>query len=94
MSLDAKTLDVFLSVPTNTADIRRRAALHVASKAVDKADATQLLAALGLLPRAHPAVLRADEHGMRGWRFGCRCTKCRKAKSDDNRRSAKNGGAA
>lgn len=94
MSLDAKTLDVFLSVPTNTADIRRRAALHVASKAVDKADATQLLAALGLLPKGHPATLRPQDHGMRGWRLGCRCTVCRKAKSDDNRRSAKNGGAA
>lgn len=56
--------------------------------------AAQLLAALGLLPRAHPAVLRADEHGMRGWRFGCRCPKCRKAKSDDNRRHSTGGGAA
>lgn len=93
MSLDAKTLDVFISVPTNTADTRRTAALYVASKAANAEDATQLLAALGLLPRAHPAVLRADEHGMRGWRLGCRCPKCRKAKSDDNRRRT-GGGAA
>lgn len=94
MSLNEKTLDVFISVPTNSADIRRAASLYVASIARDKADATQLLAALGLLPRAHPAVLRADEHGMRGWRFGCRCPKCRKAKSDDNRRHSTGGGAA
>ncbi|MDX2763362.1 hypothetical protein PV729_45510 [Streptomyces europaeiscabiei] len=95
MSLDAKTLDVFISVPTNTAETRRAAALHVASKAVDKADATQLLAALGLLPKGHPATLRPQDHGMRGWRFGCRCPKCRKAKSDDNRRvRAKDGDAS
>lgn len=94
MSLNDKTLDVFISVPTNTADTRRAASLFVASVARDKADATQLLAALGLLPRAHPAVLRADEHGMRGWRFGCRCVVCRKAKSDDNRRHSTGGGAA
>lgn len=94
MSLDAKTLDVFISVPTNTADTRRAAALHVASKAVDKADATQLLAALGLLPKGHPATLRPQDHGMRGWRLGCRCVICRKAKSDlDRRMRAKNGDA-
>lgn len=94
MSLNDKTLDVFISVPTNSSDIRRTAALYVASVARDKADAAELLAALGLLPRAHPAVLRADEHGMRGWRFGCRCTVCRKAKSDENRRHTTGGGAA
>lgn len=93
MSLNDKTLDVFISVPTNSADTRHAAALYVASIARDKEDATELLAALGLLPRAHPAVLRPSDHGMRGWRFGCRCSKCRKAKSDDNRRHT-SGGAA
>lgn len=63
-----------------TVDEKQTAALYVASVATDKADATRLLAMLGLLPRHHPAVMNADEHGMRGYRLGCRCSLCRKAK--------------
>jgi hypothetical protein len=63
-----------------TSSEQRVASLYVASVAADAADATHLLAALGLLPRHHPAVMRADEHGMRGYRIGCRCKTCRKAK--------------
>lgn len=70
-----------------TVDEKQAATRYVASIAVDTEDATQLLAILGLLPRHHPAIMRADEHGMRGYRFGCRCRLCRKAKSkQDNRR--------
>jgi hypothetical protein len=64
-----------------TVDEKQTAALYVTSVADDAEDAAQLLAMLGLLPRHHPAVMRADEHGMRGYRFGCRCRQCRKAKS-------------
>lgn len=72
-----------------TVDEKQAASLYVASVAVDTADATQLLAMLGLLPRHHPAIMRADEHGMRGYRIGCRCRLCRKAKAkEDNRRRA------
>ncbi|MEV4227303.1 hypothetical protein AB0J81_09365 [Streptomyces bobili] len=68
-------------------DEKRSASLYVASVAADTEDATQLLAMLGLLPRHHPAIMRADEHGMRGYRLGCRCRECRKAKAkQDNRR--------
>lgn len=70
-----------------TVDEKQAASLYVASVAVDTADATRLLAMLGLLPRHHPAIMRANEHGMRGYRIGCRCRLCRKAKSKhDNRR--------
>lgn len=68
-------------------DEKQAASLYVASIAADKEDATWLLAMLGLLPRHHPAIMRADEHGMRGYRIGCRCRDCRKAKAkQDNRR--------
>lgn len=70
-----------------TVDEKKQASLYVASVAADADDATQLLAMLGLLPRHHPAIMRPDEHGMRGYRIGCRCRECRKAKSkQDNRR--------
>ena len=72
-----------------TVDEKKQASLYVASVAADTEDATRLLAMLGLLPRHHPAIMRADEHGMRGYRFGCRCRDCRKAKAkQDNRRRA------
>ncbi|MCX5522255.1 hypothetical protein OG342_05150 [Streptomyces bobili] len=68
---------------------KKQASLYVASVAADTEDATLLLAMLGLLPRHHPAIMRADEHGMRGYRLGCRCRQCRKAKAkQDNRRRA------
>jgi hypothetical protein len=63
-----------------TVDEKQTASLYVTSVAEDAADATLLLAMLGLLPRHHPAVMGSDEHGMRGYRFGCRCHTCRKAK--------------
>lgn len=70
-----------------TVDEKKQASLYVASIAADNEDATRLLAMLGLLPRHHPAIMRADEHGMRGYRIGCRCRDCRKAKAkQDNRR--------
>lgn len=61
-------------------DEKKQASLYVASVAADAEDATQLLAMLGLLPRHHPAIMRPDEHGMRGYRLGCKCPICRKAK--------------
>jgi hypothetical protein len=54
-----------------------RAARYVTGMAArDKADATHLLAVLGLLPAGHPATLRPSDHGMRGYKVGCRCERC------------------
>lgn len=57
------SLDVFMPVPTSSRDERRRASLNVTARARDMADATQLLAALGLLPKGHPATLRQQNGG-------------------------------
>jgi hypothetical protein len=64
-----------------TEDEQQRAALYVASVAVDKADCTHLLAVLGLLPKRLTVG-----HGMAGYRAGCRCKRCRKANTERNRR--------
>lgn len=58
---------------------RRKAQLYVAAKGTDKTDRTQLLAMLGLLPSSHPGAHRPADHGLRGYRLGCRCKECRKA---------------
>ncbi|UOB09131.1 hypothetical protein MQE23_08705 [Streptomyces sp. HP-A2021] len=63
-----------------TTDEKRKASLYVAAVARDAADCTTLLAALGLLPRHHPAVMDLSDHGMKGYRLGCRCHACRRAK--------------
>ncbi|CAM5621157.1 putative protein OS=Streptomyces aurantiogriseus OX=66870 GN=GCM10010251_92240 PE=4 SV=1 [Streptomyces aurantiogriseus] len=65
-----------------TRDEKRAAALYIASIATDVEDATHhLLAVLDLLPRTHPAVMRPTDHGALGYRLGCRCRLCRKAKA-------------
>jgi hypothetical protein len=73
----------------------RKASRYVASQARDKQDATELLAILGLLPARHPAMIRPDDHGLIGYRLGCRCKPCRKANSNrlDRQRAAAKGGA-
>ena len=58
---------------------RDKAARYVASVALDKDDCTDLLAKLGLLPSGHPATLRPQDHGLPGYRKGCRCKRCRKS---------------
>ena len=64
--------------------------------AKDRADAAQLLAILGLLPATHPAVMRPEDHGIRGYRLGCRCKRCRKSNSMrlSRQRAAKKGATA
>jgi hypothetical protein len=62
-----------IDIPAAT---RHRAALYVATKAISKTDRTQLLAMLGLLPAHHPAMLRPQDHGLRGYQLGCRCKRC------------------
>ncbi|WP_033307386.1 hypothetical protein RFN58_07125 [Streptomyces iakyrus] len=64
-----------------TPNEQRRASLYVAAMAGDAADCRQLLDVLGLLPK-HLTV----QHGMRGYRAGCRCKACRKANTERNRR--------
>ena len=73
----------------------RKASLYVASVARDKADATELLAILGLLPARHPARIRPGDHGLIGYRLGCRCTPCRKANTNrlQRQRAAAKAGA-
>jgi hypothetical protein len=58
-----------------------KARKYVASKATGVEDCTDLLAKLGLLPAGHPATLRPQDHGLPGYRKGCRCKRCRKANS-------------
>lgn len=72
----------------------RKAALYVTATARDKADATQLLAVLGLLPATHQAMIRPQDHGLIGYRLGCRCKACRKANTTrlQRQRAAAKGG--
>ncbi|WP_030344870.1 hypothetical protein [Streptomyces sp. NRRL S-1022] len=58
---------------------QRKAQLYVAAEATDKADCTRLLAMLGLLPSSHPDAHPPAEHGLLGYRRGCRCKRCRAA---------------
>ncbi|NUS57905.1 MAG: hypothetical protein HOV66_24085 [Streptomycetaceae bacterium] len=67
------------------AEERRKAARYIASKAAGKDDCTQLLAMLGLLPAHHPAAMSPSDHGRRGYRIGCRCRLCRKARAQQDR---------
>lgn len=53
-----------------------KAAKYVASKATSAEDCTDLLATLGLLPAGHPATLRPQDHGARGYKAGCKCKHC------------------
>jgi hypothetical protein len=78
---------------SGTRDDCEKAARYVASVAHDTADCTQLLAALGLLPARHPAALRDEDHGLIGYRRGCRCKRCVKANRArlDRQRSAGKG---
>ncbi|MGW5616216.1 hypothetical protein [Streptomyces sp. NPDC003877] len=70
-----------------TTDEKHKASLYVASIAHDKADATHLLGALGLLPKRLTV-----QHGMPGYRAGCRCTTCRKANTTRLNRQNRKGG--
>lgn len=70
--------------------VRERAARYIAANATDAADCTRLLAMVGLLPAGHPASLLPSDHGMRGYRLGCRCKTCRKA--NGNRLARQRGG--
>jgi hypothetical protein len=54
---------------------KEAAARYVASVAEDAADCRELLDALGLLPK-HLTVV---EHGMPGYRAGCKCPVCMEA---------------
>lgn len=67
-----------------TRDERRKASLYVASVATSKDDGVDLLSALGLLPAGHPALFAHVQHGMPGYRAGCRCERCRKANTNRN----------
>lgn len=58
-----------------------RASLFVASIATSPGDCRQLLDVLGLLP-----TRMTVEHGMPGYRKGCRCVRCRKANANRNQK--------
>lgn len=75
---------------------RETAARYVASVAHDKADCTHLLNLLGLLPAGHPATIRPQDHGLPGYRAGCRCKRCRKANNTrlERQRAARKGATA
>ncbi|MEU1273057.1 hypothetical protein [Streptomyces sp. NPDC005799] len=61
---------------------KQTASLYVAAKATGPADCRHLLDVLGLLPK----LLRITDHGMAGYRKGCKCKQCRKANRDRNQR--------
>jgi hypothetical protein len=65
---------------TATAEEKTAATRFVASKAVDADDCRLLLDVLGLLPKA------VTEHGMAGYRQGCRCRLCKRANAARTRR--------
>lgn len=54
---------------------------YVASVATSAADCRHLLDVLGLLPKQ-----RITEHGMTGYRQGCRCVACKRANTARNQR--------
>lgn len=56
------------------------ATLFVASRAVNADDCRLLLDALGLAPKT------VTEHGMPGYRQGCRCRLCKRANAARTRR--------
>jgi hypothetical protein len=58
-----------------TADEKEKATRYVASVADDADDCRQLLDLLGLLPKRLTVV----EHGMPGYRAGCKCPVCMEA---------------
>jgi hypothetical protein len=64
---------------TATRSEQEKAARFIASKADGVGEATELLAMLGLLPPGHPATIRSVDHGMPGYKQGCRCTQCTRA---------------
>lgn len=64
-----------------TPDEKARASRYIASVADGPADCRLLLDVLGLLP-----ALLTVEHGMPGYRKGCRCKRCRKANANRNQR--------
>lgn len=75
---------------------RDMAARYVAAHASSVADCTELLAMLALLPAGHPATIRPEDHGLPGYRLGCRCKQCRKANANRSvrERAARKGTAA
>lgn len=60
-----------------SADEQRKAALYTVLQGRTVAERRQLLDILGLLPKR-----LITEHGMRGYRQGCRCPDCRKANTE------------
>lgn len=70
-----------LTVGDNTPAERRKAAVAVADRARDAAECRELLVVLGLV-----VVAEVREHGMPGYRAGCRCKRCRHANAERNRR--------
>ena len=79
--MGATHLDVDVHPAPNSAEERRRASLYAVLQGGNVAERRELLDALGLLP----ARLRA-EHGMPGYRAGCKCKTCRRANANRNRR--------
>ena len=65
---------------------QRRAAITTAAHSHNTTDCRHLLTILGLLPDSRTVA----EHGMPGYRAGCRCTVCRKANAKRCRRQRAN----
>lgn len=78
---DAPMQAAYTHLAENTTVEKERASLFVTSVATSPADCRELLDVLGLLPK-----LLTVDHGMPGYRKGCRCKQCRKANANRNQK--------
>jgi len=90
MGNDALMQSAYTQAATNSPEELRRAALAVADRATDAADCALLLDALGLTGKTTRLI--DIEHGMRGYRKGCKCPTCTAANRNRNREQRSAGG--
>lgn len=84
MGNDALMQSAYTQAALNTPEEQRKAALAVADRATDAADCALLLDALGLTAKTTRLV--DIEHGIRGYRKGCKCPTCTAANRNRNRK--------
>lgn len=84
MGKDALMQSAYTQAALNSPEELRKAALAVADRAIDAADCALLLNVLGLTGTSTRLV--DIEHGLRGYRKGCKCPTCTAANRNRNRK--------